>query len=90
MGLRRVLPVLLILLTLVGYFTAQAQPSRRSYRIGILHGAYFPGTPAAEGLKAGLKAQCGQTDQASEDGFLRDMLDPSTAFLRDLTPGAQT
>lgn len=32
----------------------------------------------------------GQTDQASEDGFLRDMLDPSTAFLRDLTPGAQT
>jgi hypothetical protein len=32
----------------------------------------------------------GQTDQASEDGFLRDMLDPSTAFLRDLTPGSQT
>jgi putative ABC transport system substrate-binding protein len=56
MGLRRVLPVLFILLTLVGYSTAQAQPSRRPYRIGILHGAYFPGTPAAEGLKAGLKA----------------------------------
>jgi len=32
----------------------------------------------------------GQTDQASEDGFLRDMLDPSTVFLRDLTPGSQT
>jgi len=32
----------------------------------------------------------GQTDQASEDGFLRDMLDPSTAFLRDMTPGSQT
>ena len=31
----------------------------------------------------------GQTDQANEDG-LRDLFDPSTAFLRDLTPGAQT
>ena len=32
----------------------------------------------------------GQTYQASDDGFLRDMLDPPTAFLRDLTPGSQT
>jgi hypothetical protein len=32
----------------------------------------------------------GQPDQASDDGFLRDMLDPSTGFLRDLTPGART
>ena len=32
----------------------------------------------------------GQTDQGSEDGFLRDMLDPPTAFLRDVTPGSQT
>ena len=36
--------------------TASAQPARRPFRIGVLHGAYFPGTPAAEGLKAGLKA----------------------------------
>ena len=28
--------------------------------------------------------------QAGEDGFLREMLDPSTGFMRDLTEGAQT
>jgi len=33
----------------------EGQPVRRPHRIGILHGAYFPGTPSAEGLKAGLK-----------------------------------
>lgn len=32
-------------------------------------------------------AQIGQT---GEDGFLREMLDPSTGFMRDLTEGAQT
>lgn len=37
-------------------FASEAQRSGRPYRIGILHGAYFPGTPSAEGLKAGLKA----------------------------------
>lgn|SRR6266550_4899216 len=41
-------------------------------------------------LGTDFSAYFGQTDQASEDGFLRDMLDPSTAFLRDLTPGSQT
>ena len=34
---------------------AETQPAGRPYRIGILHGAYFAGTPSAEGLKAGLK-----------------------------------
>jgi len=28
--------------------------------------------------------------QAGEDSLLRDLLDPSTAFLRDLTGGVQT
>ena len=35
---------------------SEAQRAGRPYRIGILHGAYFPGEPSAEGLKAGLKA----------------------------------
>ncbi len=33
-----------------------AQQPGRPYRIGVLHGAYFPGEPSTEGLKAGLKA----------------------------------
>ena len=45
---------------LLGFLAApvglEGQQARRPYRIGILHGAYFPGTPSAEGLKAGLKA----------------------------------
>ncbi len=32
----------------------------------------------------------GPVSQASEDSLLRDLLDPSTAFLRDLTGGVQT
>jgi anti-sigma factor RsiW len=32
----------------------------------------------------------GPANQASEDSLLRDLLDPSTAFLRDLTGGVQT
>ena len=32
----------------------------------------------------------GPPNQASEDSLLRDLLDPSTAFLRDLTGGVQT
>ncbi len=31
-----------------------------------------------------------QIGQAGEDGFLRELLDPSTGFMRDLTEGAQT
>ena len=31
-----------------------------------------------------------QIRQTGEDGFLREMLDPSTGFMRDLTEGAQT
>jgi anti-sigma factor RsiW len=41
-------------------------------------------------LGTDVSVSFGQPDQASDDGFLRDMLDPSTAFLRDLTPGART
>ena len=32
----------------------------------------------------------GPVNQAGEDSLLRDLLDPSTAFLRDLTGGVQT
>ena len=31
-----------------------------------------------------------RTGQAGEDGFLRELLDPSTGFMRDLTEGSQT
>ncbi len=31
-----------------------------------------------------------QSGQTGEDGFLRELLDPSTGFMRDLTEGAQT
>jgi anti-sigma factor RsiW len=31
-----------------------------------------------------------QSNQTSEDGFLREFLDPSTGFMRDLTEGQQT
>jgi anti-sigma factor RsiW len=31
-----------------------------------------------------------QFGQGGEDGFLRELLDPSTGFMRDLTEGAQT
>jgi len=41
-------------------------------------------------LGTDVSVSFGQPDQASDDGFLRDMLDPSTGFLRDLTPGART
>jgi putative ABC transport system substrate-binding protein len=41
---------------LVVAHASEAQRASRPYRIGVLHGAYFPGTPSAEGLKAGLKA----------------------------------
>lgn len=34
--------------------------------------------------------QIGQIGQAGEDGFLHELLDPSTGFLRDLTEDAQT
>ena len=36
--------------------SAEAQQTRRVYRVGVLHGSYVPGIPAVEGLKAGLKA----------------------------------
>ena len=31
-----------------------------------------------------------RTGAQSDDGFLRELLDPSTGFLRDLTEGVQT
>jgi anti-sigma factor RsiW len=31
-----------------------------------------------------------QVGQANEDGFLRELLDPATGFMRDLTEGTQT
>jgi hypothetical protein len=34
--------------------------------------------------------QFGQAGQAADDGFLGELLDPSTGFMRDLTEGAQT
>jgi putative ABC transport system substrate-binding protein len=33
----------------------EGQAMKRPHKIGVLHGAFFPGTPSAEGLKAGLK-----------------------------------
>ncbi len=45
----------LMLGLLVAPPASEAQRAGRPYRIGILHGGYFPGTPSAEGLKAGLK-----------------------------------
>ncbi len=53
---RAVLTVGFALGLLAAPLAAEAQQARRPYRIGILHGSYFPGTPSAEGLKAGLKA----------------------------------
>ena len=41
-------------------------------------------------LGADTSLTLGHAAQASEDGFLHDLLDPSTAFMRDPTGGAQT
>ena len=56
MKLTRVALAIACVVALLGAPLAlEGQPVRRPHRIGILHGAYFPGTPSAEGLKAGLK-----------------------------------
>jgi putative ABC transport system substrate-binding protein len=52
---RAALAIAFVVALLGAPLAPEGQPVRRSHRIGILHGAYFPGTPSAEGLKAGLK-----------------------------------
>jgi anti-sigma factor RsiW len=44
------------------------------------------------GFTLGMDASgsVGQFGQATEDGFLGELLDPSTGFMRELTEGAQT
>jgi ABC-type uncharacterized transport system substrate-binding protein len=46
----------LVLGVLASPVAAEAQRPSRAYRIGVLHGGFFPASPAAAGLKAGLKA----------------------------------
>jgi putative ABC transport system substrate-binding protein len=52
--MKQIAPLILGLLVMVG--TADAQPPKRLYRIGVLHDAYGPSIPPVEGLKAGLTA----------------------------------
>jgi putative tryptophan/tyrosine transport system substrate-binding protein len=54
--LRRTFTLALVLL-LVGAPTVSLgqSPPRRPFRVGVLHGAFFPIIPPVEGLKAGLK-----------------------------------
>ena len=47
--------LLLAALLLVFPFTAEAQPARRPYRIGVLNEAFAATHPTVEGLKAGLR-----------------------------------
>ena len=48
--------VLVLLLAGAPALTLGQPPARRPFRVGVLHGAYFPNIPPVEGLKAGLKA----------------------------------
>ncbi len=52
----RIAGLLFALGILAAPVVVDAQQPGRPYRIGVLHGAYFPGEPSTEGLKAGLKA----------------------------------
>ena len=56
MGRVVALIVALTFCLLVAPLAPDAQQPRRPYRIGVLHGAYFPIIPPVEGFKTGLKA----------------------------------
>jgi putative tryptophan/tyrosine transport system substrate-binding protein len=75
-----------IIVLLSAPFALEAQQTRRPQRIGILHGAYFPGTPSAEGLKAGLKALGFEEgrDVTFEIMFTRGKLEASPAAAASL------
>ncbi len=52
---RSVLMVTLMLGLIATPLAGAAQPTRRPYRIGVVHAAFAPNHPAVEGLKSGLE-----------------------------------
>ena len=83
---RRVSLVVAVVALLSVPVTLEGQQAKRVYRVGILHGAFFPGTPSAEGLKAGLKSlglEDGR-DVAFETKFTRGKLEASPGAAADL------
>jgi putative ABC transport system substrate-binding protein len=54
-GAARSIPFLLVAVLGLVSLTGEAQPPRRSYRIGILNEAWAASHPTVEGLKAGLR-----------------------------------
>ena len=83
---------------LVGSGEVIPLPSRRRASLGFRGMARWGGLVAAMAVASWLGFTLGentslsfaQRGQTNEDGFLREMLDPSTGFLRDLTEGPQT
>jgi putative tryptophan/tyrosine transport system substrate-binding protein len=54
--LRVTLAIALVLLAGAPALTLGQPPAARPFRVGVLHGAFFPMIPPVEGLKTGLKA----------------------------------
>jgi putative ABC transport system substrate-binding protein len=54
--LRVTLTIALVLVVASAPALTLGQPPPRPFRVGVLHGAFFPMIPPVEGLKAGLKA----------------------------------
>ena len=64
-------------------------PARPPFRVGVLHGAYFPVIPPVEGLKAGLKALGREEgrDVVYEIRFTRGKSEAAVAVATELVKG---